>query len=307
MRAAPTFSLICLAACSSPMAPDAGVDAGRPGCFDVVTGREALVCQRWECDRNNLDEGSWSGSTSACTPGDLSLDSREAALRLINLYRFLADLPAVETSAQRDAAAQACALMMHATGRLDHQPDSGFACYTPMGAQAAGNSNLSLTPAIEAVDRYMQDFGNAQTLGHRRWLLATSLGPVGIGGTPGASCHWVSGGTGNVSRRFVAWPPAGPVPLAALDFTKVAETGWSVHAFNNADDLAGARVAVLDDGVDAPVDVTELQADYGSRWAVSFKPRGWAPKAGHEYVINVTAPAINANPIVYTVEVVGCP
>jgi hypothetical protein len=154
----------------------------------------------------------------------------------------------------------------------------------------------------------MHDRGNPTTLGHRRWLLAATLGPVGIGGTPRASCHWVTGGTMTASgKRFVAWPPGGPVPLAALTTTGVDDTGWHVGTFANADSLAGATVAVTDDGVDAPVDVTPLQNDYGSRYAIGFKPRGWTTKAGHEYVVNVVAPAISANPIVYSVQVVDCP
>lgn len=307
MRAAASF-LLTAAACSGGGPADAGFDAGyMPSCQDIFGDRATQVCLRWKCDRTDVREGAWAGSTAACMPGDLEVEGRENALKLINLYRFIAGLPAVETSAMRDSASQSCALMMHAAGRLDHRPDAGWPCYTPAGAQAAGNSNLSSTPAVAAIDGYMRDDGNAQTLGHRRWLLAATLGPVGIGGTSGYSCHWVTGGTTNTPRRFVAWPPPGPVPLDALTTTKADENGWSLHVFPNADDLAGATVAVLDDGVDAPVDVTQLQHDYGSRYAIAFKPRGWTAKAGHQYVINVSAPAITANPIVYTVEVVGCP
>src|SRR5207244_3712063 len=130
-----------------------------------------------------------------------------------NLYRFIADLPAVETSPTRNAGAQQCALMMHAAGMLDHMPGASWPCRTADGATAAGNSNLSLGPAVAAIDQYMVDPGNATTLGHRRWLLAATLGPIGIGGTSSASCHWVTGGTMTASKRFVAWPPSGVVPI----------------------------------------------------------------------------------------------
>ncbi len=306
MRAA--LVLILVAACSGKGPADAGFDAGpMPSCADIYGDRSTQVCLRWQCDRIDLREGTWSGDAGACLAGDLQVEGRENALKLINLYRFIADLPAVETSPMRDSAAQACALMMHAAGRLDHQPDAGWPCYSAAGDDAAGNSNISLAPAVASVDNYMHDDGNATTLGHRRWLLGATLGPIGIGGTPRASCHWVTGGTQTAAKRFTAWPPGSAVPLDALTTTKVAETGWSVHTFANADDLAGATVAVLDDGVDAPVDVTQLERDFGSRYAISFKPRGWVPKAGHKYTVNVLAPAIMANPIVYTVDVVGCP
>jgi hypothetical protein len=303
-----TAAVICTAACSGGGPADAGYDAGyMPSCSDIFGDRTTQVCLRWKCDREDLREGTWAGSTAACMAADAPVEGRENALRLINLYRFIAGLPAVETSPMRDSAAQACALMMHAAGRLDHQPDAGWPCYTPAGAQAAGSSNLSSQPAVASVDSYMKDDGNAQTLGHRRWLLAATLGPVGIGGTSGASCHWVTGGTTSSPRRFVSWPPVGPVPLDALTTTKVDANGWLLQTFASADDLAAATVAVLDDGADAPVDVTPLQRDYGGRYAIAFKPRGWSAQAGHKYVVNVVAPAIMANPIVYTVEVVGCP
>jgi hypothetical protein len=307
VRALP-LAVVLASACSGGGAVDAGVDAGpRPTCEDVFGDRKTQVCLRWKCDTRFMDEGTWSGDAGACVPGDLASEARDSALRLINLYRFLADLPAVETSPMRDQQAQACALMMHAANRLDTMPGPAWPCYTPGGAAAAGNSTLHLGPAVAAVTRSMHDPGNAMTLGRRRWLLAATLGPIGIGGTPSASCFWVTGGTTTAPKRFVTWPPSGPVPLAALTTTHADETGWSVQTFAAADDLAGATVAVTDDGADAPVDVTPLQNDYGGRYALAFKPRGWTARAGHEYVVNLVAPAISANPIVYSVQVVDCP
>lgn len=308
MRVRALAVLLFASACSSTQTVDAGVDAGlAASCDDIFGDRETQVCLRWSCDRRDLSEGTWTGDAGACAAGDL-IDGRDNALKLINLYRFIAELPEVQTSPMRDAAAQQCAVMMHAANALDHMPGTTWPCYAAAGAQAAGNSNLSPTPAVEAVDLYMADPGNATTLGHRRWLLAATLGPMGIGGTTRASCHWVTGGTMTASKRFVAWPAPGAVPLAALTTTQVATTGWSVHTFGASDDLAGATVAVLDNGADAPVElVTQLDHDFGSRYAISFKPRGWAAQAGHEYVVNVVAPAIMSNPIVYKVQVVGCP
>lgn len=300
--------MFVLVGCSGRGPADAGFDGGQvPTCDDVFGDRKTQVCLRWKCDTRWLDEGTWTGDAGACEASDLASEPRENALRLINLYRFLAELPAVETSLMRDQQAQQCALMMHAANALDHMPGPTWPCYSPGGAAAAGSSNISMTPAVAAIGSYMHDPGNATTLGHRRWLLAATLGPIGIGGTSRASCHWVTGGTMTASRRFVAWPPNGPVPFPAVSGTRVDQTGWSLGTFAAADDLAGATVAVTDDGVDAPVDVTQLQRDYGSRYAIGFKPRGWTTKAGHEYVVNVVAAAISANPIVYAVQVVDCP
>lgn len=306
MRAALAVTALVGAACSRGGAMDAGFDAGlEPSCDDIFGDEATRACLRWSCDRRDLREGAWSGDAGACVPGELEVEGRENALKLVNLYRGLAGLPAVVTTPMKDQAAQQCALMMHAAGALDNRPPNTAPCWTAMGAQSASDSVLSLSPAVAAIDGYLAEPGNA--LANRRWLLQTTLGPIGIGGTSRASCHQVAGGTTTAAKRFVTWPPAATVPLAALTTTKVDVTGWSVHTFAAGDDLTGATVAVRDDGADAPVDVTVLEQNQGSRYALAFKPRGWTAQAGHEYVVNVVAPAISSNPIVYTVTVVGCP
>lgn len=308
MRAALVVTALVGAACSGGGVVDAGFDAGpQPSCDDIFGDKATQACLRWSCDRRDLREGAWSGDAGACVPGDLEVEGRENSLRLINLYRALAELPAVVTTPMRDQAAQQCALMMHAGGMLDNRPPNTWPCWTAVGAQAAADSVLSLSPAVAAIDGYVAGMGDATALRNRRWLLATTLGPIGIGGTSRASCHQVSGGTTTAAKRFVAWPPGATVPLAALTTTKVDATAWSVHTFAAADDLTGATVAVRDNGADAPVDVTALEQNQGSRQAIAFRPRGWTAQAGHEYVVNVVAPAILANPIVYAVTVVGCP
>ena len=64
----------------------------------------ADVCARWKADRADLSEGTWTGDVASCTPGDIGATARANALRLVNLYRWLAALPAVVTDPTRDAA-----------------------------------------------------------------------------------------------------------------------------------------------------------------------------------------------------------
>jgi hypothetical protein len=259
-----------------------------------------------------MSEGTWNGSVAACTPGDLTAQARANALKLLNTYRFIADLPPVTTTAMRDQAAQDCALMQDAANMLSHTPDAGAPCYTASGAQASGNSNISSGQAVRSIDMYMSDFGNATTMGHRRWFLSNQLGPVGIGGTTGGSCHWVIGGSGTATKRFMAYPPSGPVPLQAINIPTVGttnsvdKTGWTLQTYATGDNLANAVVTITDNGVNMPVTVTQLGANYGSRYAIRWVPMGWTSQAGHSYVVNVTAPMM-ATPINYTVDVVNCP
>ncbi|MBL9037882.1 MAG: hypothetical protein JNG84_05135 [Archangium sp.] len=281
-------------------------------CANITGDRQTQVCLRWRCDRAELSEGAWNGNVAACTAGDMTAAGRANALKVLNTYRFIADLPPVITSATRDQAAQECALMQDAANALSHSPVPGAPCYTASGADAAGNSNISSGQAVRSIDMYMSDYGNATTMGHRRWFLSNQLGPVGIGGTSGASCHWVIGGSGTATKRFAAWPPPGPVPLQAIAIPTVGagnscdKTGWTVQTYATADNLANASVTVTDNGVSAPVTVTSLGANYGSRFAIRFVPMGWVSQAGHSYAVTVTAPALTV-PISYTVDVVACP
>src|SRR5687767_3810727 len=71
-----------------PGTPDAAQpDAGPTSCSDTGGTRLEQVCRRWVCDTADLGEGTWSGSTATCDPGDISAGGRANALKLVNLYR----------------------------------------------------------------------------------------------------------------------------------------------------------------------------------------------------------------------------
>jgi hypothetical protein len=279
-------------------ARDGGTDA------TVLTGAAATLCTRWKTDRASVSEGTWSGAVATCKPGDLSADARTNALRLVNLYRFLVAMPTVVNDTSHDSDDQSCALMMRANNMLSHDPPTDWLCYSAAGAKAAGNSNISTAPAVASVDLYMYDNGNATTLGHRRWMLSNSLGPIGIGGTDRASCMWTLNGSGNAGKSWVAWPAPGIIPLEAITpahGTGLDVTGWSIQT--DAINLANAAVTVTSGGTSMPVNVTQLLAGYGSRYAIRFNPLGWTTQAGKTYSVTISgiSPTIS-----YDVQVVDC-
>lgn len=262
------------------------------------------VCTRWKADRVDLSEGTWSGDVASCMAGDLSADARTNALRVVNLYRFLASLPAVTDDPTLDAGDQACALMMRANNMLSHTPPNTWLCWTQAGSDAAGASNISGGQAVSSVDAYMLDDGNPTTLGHRRWMLSNSLGPIGIGGTDKASCMHTLGGTGKAGKAWMAWPSPGVIPLQALTGTRgvsVDTTGWSIQSENI--DLSAAVVTVTLNGVSQPVMVTQLLPNYGTKYAIDFIPQGWKTQAGMTYSVSVSGvtPAIS-----YQVQIADC-
>lgn len=297
--------LVATAGSASGGGGSAGASSGGAGGTSGGSGMTSSdVCTRWKSDRADMSEGTWSGATASCSPGELSANARANALRLVNLYRFLAGQPDdVETDPAYDSGNQACALMMSANGTLSHDPPANWKCYSTAGVASARQSNISLARAVRSVDFYMTDPGNSTTLGHRRWLLSNKLGPIGIGGTDSTSCFRVVGGKGKGTRAYVAWPAGGTMPFEAItrNGNGLDKTGWSIQS--DEIDLSAAQVTVTVGGVIKPVQVTQLLSNYGTKYAISFIPQGWATEAGTEYTVSVSGVP---TPIAYTVKVVDC-
>lgn len=281
---------------------------GVPGDGDGVPGDgdgdpNATVCERWTADRANLAEGSWSGSVNGCSAGDMDPAWRARSLAIVNLYRWLAELPPITTDPTRDMQAQACALMMQANNALNHSPPMNWTCYSGAGASGAGNSNIAGTAAVQAVDLYMVDYGNESTLGHRRWILSNSIGPTGIGSTDGYSCMWTLGGNGNANKPWMAWPPPGEVPFGIVNplwwGDGIDESGWSIQS--DSISLNGAQVTITGDGQNLPVSVNNLAGGYGSQSAISIIPSGWSTQVGVVYHVEVANTEIS-----YDVEFIDC-
>lgn len=240
---------------------------------------------------------------NTCEAGAWPSPGPENTLRQVNLFRWLAGLPAVELDARKSEDAQACALMMEANGDIFHEIPASWACQSPGGIAAAGLSNLATTSAVESIALYMVDDG-VENLGHRRWILSNSLGPIGVGSTSAFSCLHVIGGAGAAGAAWTAWPPPGAVPLAALHgvwWAGVDDAGWSIQS--DRIDLRQATVAVTVAGAAMPVRQWTLARGYGSGFGVGFAPEGWAASAGVTYHVEVTGAR---EPIVYDVEVVAC-
>ena len=262
------------------------------------------TCKAWNLARRDLREAAWTGDVDTCDAGDVDAAGRTRALGLVNLYRTMAGLPTVTDDAAKNDTAQDCALMMHANNTLSHTPPSSWACYSDSGATGAGRSNIATGPGVMAVDMYMQDWGNDSTIGHRRWILSNSLGPIGLGSTSEFSCMYVIYGSGAAAKPWTAWPPPGPFPIQGVEmsFVPLDETGWTVQS--DSIDLSAATVTITrDDGKDMPVTLSVLLSGYGSTWAIRFLPRSWTSEVGRTYTVSV---GNIAQPFSYDVEIVDC-
>ena len=287
-------------------------DASQPPagtCANISGTRKDQVCLHWTCDRMDRSEGMWSGNVAACSAGDLSANGRDNALKMVNMYRFFADLPSVTHDATLNANAQRCALMMDANDMLSHTPPMTWKCYDATGAKTAGQSNISSAPGVESVDMYLNDNGNDTTLGHRRWILSNSLGPVGLGSTSSASCLVVIGGSGKATKPWMAWPSPGPFPVGALTAggfgQSLDQTGWSLQS--NSVNVNNAKIAITDGTQSLTVTTSALGANYGSTYAIRWVPNGWTTQPGHSYTVTATNLTGAMTSLTYTVDVVACP
>ncbi len=277
----------------------AGADTSAP---DTAPG-PSTVCARWNADRAYTAEGAWTGSASACEAGQWHAPGPDNTLRQVNLYRWMAGLPAVELSAAKSVSAQACALIMHANQDLEHDVPAGWDCQSQAGRQAAKLSNLATTAGVQAVDLYMID-GGVPNLGHRRWVLSNTLGPIGAGSTSQYSCLHVINGQGDARARWTAWPPPGDFPRAAVkpfSWDSLDSAGWSIQS--DSLNLRGAAVTITSDGQALPVTVSQVDPGYGSAFGVRIVPQGWTSQVGETYHVAVRGLVEDLD---YDVRMVDC-
>jgi uncharacterized protein YkwD len=205
----------------------------------------------------------YTGNDNACAAGSSSDESRTATLRAINFTRSLAGLAPVSFDGGLNAKAQQTALMMSANGALSHSPGANWRCYTPVGANTAGISNLALAyPSITSagmIGMYMDELGSSNVVvGHRRWLLNPFATVMGSGSTTNANAIVVIGPSNpdNPNPAFVSWPTNNyfPAPLEP-------KGRWSLSTGNSGADFSAATVAMA--GPNGPIPVTRYAPKNG--------------------------------------------
>ncbi len=205
----------------------------------------------------------YTGNDQTCQAGTSSQESRTATLRALNFTRSLAGLTPVVFDAGLNQRAQQTALLMSANGALSHSPGSNWRCYTNVGAQTAGVSNLALAiPQITSagmIEMYMDDRGASNiVVGHRRWFLNPFATVMGSGSTDKANAIQVIGPSNpnNPNPAWVSWPTSNyfPAPLEP-------NGRWSLSAGHGGADFSAAQVAMA--GPQGPISVTRFAPKNG--------------------------------------------
>jgi uncharacterized protein YkwD len=177
--------------------------------------------------------------------GRLNSQLADSAVKLLNLVRYAAKLPSdVALSTEWSDYAQHAALVSYVNDELSHYPnkpsDMTDAVYTK-GATGAKTSNIYYgfnyvkpEEVRDTVLGYMDDSDpyNIGALGHRRWLLSTTLDKIGVGyvtdGSKTYSAIKVFDTTykeNTLDYDYIAWPSAGQFPIAFFG----SHIAWSVH------------------------------------------------------------------------------
>jgi uncharacterized protein YkwD len=252
----------------------------------------------------------WTGSVSGCHAGHTSHRAKRATLESINFVRAMGGLAPVKFSKVLSARAQKAALIMAANNALSHYPPRSWKCWSRVGANAAGHSNIALAyPKITAgglVSQYMDDYGDSNTfVGHRRWIMYPPSVKMGSGSTATSNALWVLGPTrdSRPNPTWVSWPTAGyfPAPLEP-------DGRWSLSAGLSGTNFSHARVSVRTAGGQArSVHVYPVAVGYGKDtlvWEVNnigtsgtykvtvrgIKQPGRAHPFAHTYTVRLFTP-----------------
>jgi hypothetical protein len=230
----------------------------------------------------------WTGNTSQCIAGDISMAVKQAAIRQINFYRVLAGVSPVRMA---DAAghqlAQEAALVVGANAYLTHNPPPTSRCYSQMAAAGARQSNLGYTFRNESTPAgfygYMDDYGAGnERVGHRRTLIASPFRRMAFGTTlfefpnyppplSGADAIWLDYAlaTRFVNPTFSAWPPPGWVPQLAMPWVS---NRWSLAC--NGCRHTNSTVSMMRDGVALPPAVVIVRNDPVDPEILVWEPPG---------------------------------
>lgn len=230
---------------------------------------------------------------------------RQAALRRLKAYRYLAGVPhePLVLDDQLNRYAQAATAVCARLGRLSHDPPKPTGMAEELykdGRKGANSSNLGhgLRDLTQAVDAWMNDSdpGNIAAAGHRRWCLNPALAKTGFGRTGLFTAMYVF----DRSRKdvpaydFLTYPARGPMPTSyfrrdwawtvSLNPRKYREpdkkkVSVKVFALDKESKKTGAALALNYLGVDTQ--------SAGVPLCVVFRPVGLQVSAGKRYLVEI--------------------
>lgn len=240
----------------------------------------------------------WNPGTG-CEPGSIPTEVLEARLNEINYFRRMAGLCAVRTDSSLNRNSQAAATMMRMHGTVTTNPTPDWPCYSKRAAQAA---SLSMMGWETKIMTFMEDFADPSAPGFRAKLLYEPLEVIGYGATDKTEVINVHGWVNDMHDslpEFVAWPPAGYVPV------EVATDRWTFKIPGSGSDYSYASVHVFLDGKEIPTEFYKTWCNdyYGLIWEVKDWYI-WKEKAiGHKLLVKINHVKVGGKMQFYEYEV----
>jgi hypothetical protein len=255
---------------------------------------------------------------------DAMTAEREAALRRLAAYRYLAGVPRdVVLDDDYNAACQAAARLLVKIGRLEHTPKNPGLPEDEFKLAFKGTSQSNLAVSVasleKAVDLWMNDSdeGNVQHLGHRRWCLNPGMRKTGFGHSGDFFAMFAF----DNSRKdvpdfdFVCWPARGPMPVEFFP----SGAAWSVsldpRKYNQPGNSVTPKIYAADDKGDKTGDPLPLASHkvntdgFGVPNCIIFRPEKVKVEPGRRYVVEIEGLTSRAKkePVVvrFTVEFIG--
>jgi hypothetical protein len=228
---------------------------------------------------------------------------REAALRKLKAYRYLAEVPyeSLELDDNCTKGAQAAAAICEKIGKLDHfpknpgLPDAEF----KVAADGARSSNLAagMKRLDMAVDMWMYDSdpSNIAGLGHRRWCLNPAMGKTGFGIAGRYAAMWSNDSSlKNVpDYEFIAFPPRGLMPVEFFSPNHAWNISLHPRKFRQPTDAAQPKVFALDatfTKAGEPLKLNFSQVSrpgFGVPYCLVFRPDKLPLGPGRRYLVEV--------------------
>ena len=189
------------------------------------------------------------------TPGELSAETKQSALKTLNNMRYIAGLDPVSLNDEQGRKAQAAAFVDWSIGTLTHYPSNSSSKPDGMsddvwnlGNEGAGNANLAwgnatLNAAIVSGWMGDSDANNVERVGHRRWCLNPKMSSTGFGATTGSTYRekyyamWSFDSAGSGAQTNVSWPGQKmPFELfASSDAWSLSTGNTSLSDFSNVE------------------------------------------------------------------------
>jgi tetratricopeptide (TPR) repeat protein len=233
---------------------------------------------------NNVEEFNWNGSVDSCRAGIMSNKLVNLVERRINYFRRNAGLSEeVRLTLQDNLYCEIAAMMCEANKTMSHEPNDGWRCYIPAGAQVLkdallikeGNPAIAITAAMGH---------NHPSIGNRRWLLYPKAMYMGLGSSKSYTVIKAIDQARELDslkykKQYIVWPPETIAPKM-LAFKK-----WS---FSIQQNLSDATVTMkTNTGESITVVQEKPENGYGINTLV------WEPKLNeiqwnNETIFNIT-------------------